>query len=382
MILVRNNSRVVFEETWKQKKYRIAPGASCALPDDMAFKWFGVKREGVRIVFSKNGLGEFSKKYKGAAFIFTALKPARKNKKAGTCFIRIGGIGDMVMLSSAIKQYKREHQKEKIVLATHPMNYDLFRDVDYIDEIIDVYEADGLAFDKTIDLRFAVEPPSILNGKMDWKSYTTKDRSDLFDKLVGVKSKKDFPIYVSPAAITEMKKRIQWKPNEVIVGLNPLATSLVRSLPFEYIKPLVNELLDTCTSKVVLFGKTDDQSAKLAEISHPFMFNLMDKTNVMEMAALISIMTVVIAPDTAAMHIAGALKTPCLALFGNIDPATRVKYYPSVTPFYPVKELDCVPCFDRPEDGAYICHDLKCGICMRLLTPKRITAKVKELLNA
>lgn len=382
MIVVKNSSQITFDEKYRGTRYRIEPGAVLSVPDKMAEEWFGVIRQNGDIIHSKEQVGKSAAKYPGISFVFSPKKTVRKKKKEGTCFIRMGGIGDVIMLSASIKKYRDTHPGERIILMTHPMNFELFEYSDHIDEVLSVYDIDMYSFDKVIDLRFAVEPFNICKGKASWYEYTTMDRSDLFDRIVGVKSDKDFPFYVNPACVSMMKRRLQYKPTDTIIGINPCATSIVRSMPLEYVEPLIDELLTNHVSKVVLFGKSDEWGERLRGIHRNFLINLTGQTTLREMIALISLMSVVIAPDTSTTHIAGALGIPCVALFGNIDPKTRVSYYPSVKPFYPVGELACIPCFDRPQDKAYICHDLKGGICMKLMTPKRICERVKEVLNA
>ena len=45
-------------------------------------------------------------------------------------------------------------------------------------------------------------------------------------------------------------------------------------------------------------------------------------------AALMTQLTCLVTPDTGAMHMAGALDVPTVALFGPTDPLSRMKYYP------------------------------------------------------
>ena len=48
-------------------------------------------------------------------------------------------------------------------------------------------------------------------------------------------------------------------------------------------------------------------------------------------AALVTQLTCLVTPDTGAMHVAGALDVPTVALFGPTDPESRMKYYPRCT---------------------------------------------------
>ena len=79
----------------------------------------------------------------------------------------------------------------------------------------------------------------------------------------------------------------------------------------------------------------------------------------------------IVTPDSGTLHVAGALGKKTLALFGCINPRTRISYYKNMTVLYPHGELPCIPCHDlhpcmdgKPEDGVR---------CMKMLTPKKIT---------
>jgi ADP-heptose:LPS heptosyltransferase len=102
-----------------------------------------------------------------------------------------------------------------------------------------------------------------------------------------------------------------------------------------------------------------------------------------EVIAICSLSDLIISPDTGPVHIAGALKKKCIALFGNIKPDTRVRYYRTVKALYPEGELGCIPCHDvfgSCDLGADRDLSENPGTdCMRLLTPKRIVEAVKEL---
>jgi ADP-heptose:LPS heptosyltransferase len=305
--------------------------------------------------------------------------------------IRMGGLGDLVILSSSLHALKKREPWRPLVLATLAHNVDLLAGVDCLDRVITMEEWEQEQWFRVYDCRWGVEPPNIGPGRSTWEEYQTKDRSDIFDRILGVQSEKQFSVSMDAVALKEMKGILRSSPPECrkgpLIGLAPTSRSPVRCMPPEYVHPLADLLLQTFGGQVVLFGKTESWNKMVAAIVGPGINNLIDLLSIQEMVALTSLMDVVISPDTAVYHIAAALGRSCLALFGNIHPNTRTTYYPTVKSLYPAffgleKELTCAsnfPCWDVPNS----CNGIKPGEfgapCMRLLTPERIVSGLENM---
>lgn len=67
--------------------------------------------------------------------------------------------------------------------------------------------------------------------------------------------------------------------------------------------------------------------------------------NLRELWALTEYASVVVAPDSMMVHIAGSLDTPCVGLWGPVDPDRRVRYYKSHRPVYHKTACPHSPCF-------------------------------------
>lgn len=68
------------------------------------------------------------------------------------------------------------------------------------------------------------------------------------------------------------------------------------------------------------------------------------KTNVRELAALISECDVFLGPDSGPMHIAAAVSTKSYVIFGAVPPSARISYYPKHTAIR-LEELSCLGCW-------------------------------------
>lgn len=312
----------------------------------------------------------------GAQTIRVYKKRSRAKRLGGTCVIRMGGLGDLIMLSSTLAKLKKKDPGEPLTLATMQRYIGIMKELNGVDNCIPIDDLDRYRFDRTIDLRFAVEPVNIGPGSLPWRDYVSKDRSENFDQLCGVNSKRRFfNIPVDREARKKFENALA-TTKRPLIGLNPSCSSIFRAMPPEYVRPTI-ERLEGLGATVVILGKTEEWNRSLARITSKNIVNFVNKTSEEELIALCSMMDVIVTPDTGVLHIAGALKRKCVGLFGNIAPHTRISYYPTVKVLYPKDELPCVPCFDVP--GA--CDSRKPGApCMRLLTPQRIVQAVKEIL--
>jgi len=299
--------------------------------------------------------------------------------------IRMGGIGDLVLLSASLLAFKEKYPLHHLVLVTKAEHMDLLKGAEYIDEILPLVPWADAKFLKKYDLRWAVEDKLTHNlGKLSEHDFTTKDRSDIFDKLMGVESEKKFVLPIQQDILASCMDKLK-AATHPIIAIGATCTQVLREIPLKYIEPLIEELQSATGGTIVLLGKTKPRNEQLAKIEGQRILNFVDKTTIPELVAICSLMDLVITPDTGLMHIAGALQKNTLALMGCIPPQCRVTYYPTVTALYPEGELPCIPCYGLstiPGHGSLACKQPGkiLGECMQLLTPERIVKEVRNLL--
>jgi ADP-heptose:LPS heptosyltransferase len=297
--------------------------------------------------------------------------------------IREGGIGDLVMMVSGLKALKKKYPRRPLALVTRKENQDLFAEAPYLDLVLPLEYAEA-DFYRTIDLRYAVEPPEVNPaGKLRLKDYIEKDRSDIFDELMGVKSDKDFSLYLPDEVVQNMAQKLAGLPRP-LVGLAPTSKQGLRDIPLDYAAPLARSLQEVSRGTVVLIGKTLKRHKGLAGIEGANIVNLIDQTTLMESMAAVSLLDFLVAPETGLLHVAAGFHVKSLLLSGCIAPECRVPYYPTVTPMSALGELPCIPCHAVPgfnRHAALPCRQPGQVVaeCMRLLTPERITAKALEI---
>lgn len=81
----------------------------------------------------------------------------------------------------------------------------------------------------------------------------------------------------------------------------------------------------------------DEMCKKLAEDFPDKVTNISDFTSISlkHLIAMVNAVDAVVTPDTGIMHIAGALRKPCVGAFFSIAPELRVSYYPTVEGWLP-----------------------------------------------
>ena len=170
-----------------------------------------------------------------------------------------------------------------------------------------------------------------------------------------------------------------------VVGIQATCDSPIRVYAPEYLAELI-KLLINHEFDVVLFGMDTHWRWGLEKWNGEHLFSFINQTEDLEMlVALIERCDYAIAPDSGLMHLWAFMKKPTLALFGNINPENRCKYYPTVTTLYPEGELDCIPCGDVfnpcPECSDLGAKGIFSGRCMRRLYPERVFVKFMEMIG-
>jgi ADP-heptose:LPS heptosyltransferase len=107
---------------------------------------------------------------------------------------------------------------------------------------------------------------------------------------------------------------------------------------------------------------------EILKLSNSKPINLIGKTSLAELAALMKRFKCLITSDSAPMHIAAAMNTPFVALFGPTDP---LRHLPPAGKYVVItKDLRCAPCY-KP-----VCSDTR---CMREITAAEVVKAVKDV---
>lgn len=131
-----------------------------------------------------------------------------------------------------------------------------------------------------------------------------------------------------------------------------------------------------CGGRVLLVG-TGKEAAVAAAVAEaaPGAINLAGKTSLAELMAVLAAADAVVANDSGAMHLAAALGTPGVGIFGSTDP---VGTGPLGAPWQLVlASVPCRPCFRRE---CPLCSPEERYCCLRSITPAEVIGTLATVL--
>ncbi|NQT46803.1 MAG: lipopolysaccharide heptosyltransferase II [Candidatus Omnitrophica bacterium] len=158
---------------------------------------------------------------------------------------------------------------------------------------------------------------------------------------------------------------------QLLIGINPMGSSkwISKRWPEGRIADLCDGLAKRFHARVLITGSHADEELSRRTIisvkAKPI--SAVGKTSIMQLAALIKRCDLFVASDSAPMHIAAAVGTPFVALFGSTD--SRRHLPPNNGSVVLEKDMKCRPCYKR-----------RCTILNRYACMKKIT--VDEVLDA
>lgn len=157
------------------------------------------------------------------------------------------------------------------------------------------------------------------------------------------------------------------------VNAGTSATRAQKRWPAEHFAAALDALHDV---PCVLVGAGAEEAAiaerivSLAGRARPV--NLVGRTGIKELAALLELCDALLTADSGPMHLATAVGTPTVALFGSTDPGVTGPY-DDVSRVLD-KRLSCAPCNNHPTcEGRYD--------CMREISPPEVSLAVRDVLR-
>ena len=167
----------------------------------------------------------------------------------------------------------------------------------------------------------------------------------------------------------------QWLgANQRIIGVNISASQgwLTKNWPLAHLAKLCEEL-GKREMRVVITGTQkdlDSANAMIHMVKNAKLINACAKTTVNQLACLIKRCACLVSGDSSPLHIAAAVNTPFVALFGPTDP---VRHLPPAKDYALIKkDLPCSPCYQSK------CKDQK---CMAQITPEEVLGAIENLLK-
>lgn len=292
---------------------------------------------------------------------------------------RLGGIGDVLMTTPLLRAIKELIPNCELTYATDTIYSngalkDIIEHCPYVNKVVHNGEVNDKAFDYNVDIT--------ATGLSRERSGTIPpNRIDMFADEVGVDiSSNPEPIYeLTDKEITlgkeELEELINSKTDKFnIIAIQARSNDTRRTWSLDRIQELADLLAKNKKNKVLLFDW--GHSVERWKASQPNIHLVLDK-DMNGTARLINLVDVVICPDSAILHLAGALNKRTVTIFGPIPPESRIDHYPNTTVL--VRKLNCHPCWYTPTCRKNTGMTLE---CMNAITAEEVEEAVyKKLLE-
>lgn len=167
------------------------------------------------------------------------------------------------------------------------------------------------------------------------------------------------------------------KPAQELVGVHVRASAawFSKNWPPSFIAELCDRLGRECNVRVVLTGSKDDAevASYIVKRAKAKPVNAVGKTGIMELAALVTRFSVLVTPDSAPLHIASAMRVPCVALFGPTDPRRHLVRTKDAVVIWKKDSFPCSPCYKQT------CQ--RSSSCMKAIAVDEVFEAVKKHLK-
>ncbi len=340
--------------------------------------------------------------------------------------IQLGDIGDVVLTTPALKVIKRALPGSELTVALRGKASMLLEDQPWVDGVIPVSDGSKkksrslsavgslfLAlrrgrFDLAVDLRTGSRGMFMaalsgakykigrISGSEPWyrrklfthnvrpdpekelRQYAPQHSLNVLEPLLGEPRKAPSPeLTVAESRFDEalaLRRSLGIPEERPVVAVHPFSLWPYKEWGDDKWKSVIEHLKERHRVSVIVTGAPEDR-ARAAEMVGGFregVFNLVGKTPLNLLPALFKTCKLVVGVDTAALHIAAAVKTPTVGIFG---PSLTAVWAPRGPGNHTaVSKLSCVPCARRG------CADSGWSQCLEELEATEVTELLDKLM--
>lgn len=278
--------------------------------------------------------------------------------------LRSGAIGDLLLLSPAVRAFRAKHPQARITLCRFSMHAGLFDETGIFDDYADY----PLPVSGNYDTIFSLENVLELNP--------TVHATDCFAAALGVTVTDYKPSYFVRNFEHKDAERYLKRSDRPKLAVQLLASANNRNYPMPLWKKVIDALILNGWH-VILFGSPE----LTAKMNHgKFMTPLVGHFR--ECAAVFAGCTAFVGVDSVWSHMCHALDVPGVVLYGAFDPATRTGKNPGVTAL--VGQGPCAPCSHHIHAGNHFPRQWPCAqkqVCSVLgsINPATVISAVNRL---
>jgi len=319
-------------------------------------------------------------------FIIWLIFQCARNRKKAIIICRCGALGDVVCTLPLCGEIRKRHSRRLIIFVTAAV----YRDLVLLSGAVDfAFGSRSWAWPFSIPDNFNLLGlvDTIYNPKTtDERLKTSGATCHLVDDLAGscgfTVTARQPRLYPSSSLIK--KTRIAYglagdvTGNRLIVGINGGPSWPVRTWDASKWQNLINKIHSEYDALIIQFGANKgDGSSEYDNLTG--VKSLANRLKSEEIVALIAICDLIIAIDSGPVHLAGAIGTPVVGLFGPVNPRYRL---PTESPAIGLfGEVPCLFCHHNTPLGHWYTGCPNNIACMKKLEDKTVFEAVKSMLG-
>ncbi len=303
----------------------------------------------------------------------------------------------MVLLTPALRALKRTYSKSHLTLLLRPRVADLMQTHPYVDTCLVDNKTEGRyrsvknlvrqLRDKVFDIAVVLHPTSFRNALLPFLARvpirvgtnvsgrgmlltgSCKDDTGVHEvhrylrvlKLLNIDTPLSSLEFWHTDADRQFVERLLRAegilPDDRIVALNLGTTWTTKRWDVANFANLIQQITHLLPEiKIVLVGSSEERELAKALSASLSVINLVGKTEILQLGALLERCEVCVTCDSGPMHIAAAVGTPTVALFG---PTSPVRHQPHGTGHTVIeKPVSCRPCYKQichRQEAPYLC---------------------------
>jgi ADP-heptose:LPS heptosyltransferase len=322
-----------------------------------------------------------------------------KTKVKRILVISLSNIGDVILTTPVIQVLRNNFPQAHLAVLVSPRAFDVFKSDKRIDRKI--------IYDKAIKWKNKI---ALLNRlRLDKYDLVVDLRQTAFSLFLGARYRTSI-WKKAPKSLVHMKDRHLWKleslglevgdiegpsiifsendeeyieqmfakwqikNRQTVIAIAPGARSMTKRWEKEEYRQLIERLIEIHNIKIIMVGDEHDKvlAEEISFSIKPKPINACAQTSIGQLAFLLTKSKLLISNDSAPMHLAWAVHTPVIAIFG---PTNHRKYAPAGPEDIVIrKDLTCAPCEKSlcPTKGRE---------CMKLISADEVFLACKRILG-
>lgn len=316
--------------------------------------------------------------------VWLAFQCARHRKRA-VIICRCGALGDVVCTLPMCCEIRKRHPQRLIIFVTGAF----YRDMVLLSNAADlVFGSRSWNWDFVMPTTFnvlglvdTIYSPRTTNERLTTRGPTCHLIDDLAESCGFTVTARQPRLYPSPSLIKKTRMAYGLVEDVVgghlIIGINGGPAWPVRMWDVSNWQKLINEIHAEYDTVIIQFGTNKgDGSSEYDNLTG--VQSVASRLKSEEIVALIAICNLVISIDSGPLHVAGAVGTPVVGLFGSMNPRYRL---PTDSPALGlVGDVPCLFCHHQTPPGHWITGCPNNIRCMKALDDQTVFDAVKSML--